>query len=67
MTTFLALYRGDSVNSAKLLALSAQPEMVRDFAGRILRESEEPSADAVINELEHGRRRALQLVRNEAQ
>lgn len=35
-TTFLALYRGDSVSAAKLIALTAEPELVRDFAGRML-------------------------------
>ena len=63
MTTFLALYRGESVGGAKLLALTAEPELVRDFASRLLREStpnEDP--DPVLEELERGRRGALRLV-----
>ena len=36
MTTFLALYRGESVSVAKLLALTAEPTVVREFATRLL-------------------------------
>jgi hypothetical protein len=64
-TTFLALYRGESVSGAKLLALTAEPEIVRDFVGRLLAEPE-AEEDAVALELERGRRRALQLVKSEA-
>lgn len=66
-TTFLALYRGESVAAAKLLALTAEPELVRDFAERMLATPEEQEPDAVLAELEHGRRRALWLVRGETQ
>jgi hypothetical protein len=62
----LALYRGESVAAAKLLALTAEPELVRDFAERILARPEEQEADAVLAELEHGRQRALDLVKDEA-
>jgi hypothetical protein len=63
--TFLALYRGDSVSAAKLIALTAEPGLVRDFAGRLLAEDEGEDSDPVLEELEGGRRRALQLVRGE--
>ena len=65
-TSFIALYRGESVSGAKLLALTAEPEIVRDFASRLLTEpvAEE---DTVALELERGRRRALQLVKNAAE
>ncbi len=65
-TTFLALYRGESVAAAKLLALTAEPELVRDFAERMLARPEEQEPDAVLAELEHGRQRALELVKDEA-
>jgi hypothetical protein len=64
-TTFLALYRGESVSNAKLLALTADPEIVHDFAGRLLA-GPEAEEDAVALELERGRRRALKLVESEA-
>jgi hypothetical protein len=67
LTTFLALYRGESVAAAKLLALTAEPELVCDFAKRMLARPEEQQPDEVLAELEHGRRRALRLVRSEAQ
>jgi hypothetical protein len=66
-TTFLALYRGESVAAVKLLALTAEPELVRDFAERMLTTPEEQEPDAVLAELEHGRQRALELVKDEAQ
>ena len=66
MTTFLALYRGDSVGASKLVALTAEPSLVADFAARMLQQPEESKSDAVLQELERGQRRALQLVRNEA-
>ncbi len=61
---FLALYVGESVNGAKLLALTAEPQVVRDFAARLLNEPETED-DPVTLELERGRRRALELVKCE--
>ncbi len=66
MTTFLVLYRGDSVGASKLIALTAEPSLVADFAARMLQKPEEREPDAVLQELERGRRRALQLVKSEA-
>jgi len=40
VTTFLALYRGQSVASAELVALSANHQIVEDFVARLLEESE---------------------------
>ncbi len=60
-TTFLALYRGESVNAAKLIALTAQPALVRELAALMLAETED-EADPVTVELERGRRRALQVI-----
>ena len=66
MTSFVALYRGESVGAAKLIAVSAEPQLVRDLAARILAESEDEEPDAALRELERGKRRALQLVKSEA-
>ena len=60
-TTFLALYRGESVSAAKLIALTAQPALVRELAARMLAEPEDET-DPVTAELERGRRRALQVI-----
>lgn len=65
-TSFLALYRGESVSAAKLLALTADPGIVADFAARMLEEPDDRDQDTVIREVERGRRRALQLVQDEA-
>jgi hypothetical protein len=62
MTSFLALYCGESIAGAKIVAVTAEPQLVRDFATQMLAEpKEEP--DPVLGELEDGRRRALELVR----
>ena len=67
MATFLALYRGDSVSAAKLVALTAESSLVGEFAARILKEPDEPEVDPVLRELKRGRRRALELVKSEEQ
>ena len=66
MTTFLALYRGEAVGASKLIALTAEPAIVAHFAARMLSTPGEPEPDAVLYELEQGRRRALRLVKDEA-
>jgi hypothetical protein len=66
LTTFVALYRGDSISAAKLLALSADPALVRQVAAQLLEAPESQETDPVARELENGRRRALQLVKVEA-
>ena len=65
MATFLALYRGDSISAAKLIALTAESSLVGEFAARMLTEPEEPEADPVFRELKRGRRQALELVKSE--
>jgi hypothetical protein len=62
MTSFLALYRGESIAGAKMVAVTAEPGLVRDFAGRMLAEPEQ-EPDFVLRELANGRRCALELVR----
>jgi hypothetical protein len=36
VTSFIALYRGETVSGARIIALSADPQLVRDFAARLL-------------------------------
>ena len=66
LASFIALYRGDSISAAQLVATTADPNLVRDFAERMLSRSEEQEPDAVLRELALGRRRALRLVRDDA-
>jgi hypothetical protein len=42
VTAFLALYRGETVSGARLVALTADPKMVRYFAARLVTEETEP-------------------------
>ena len=65
MTTFLALYHGNTVNSSEILALTADRHIVEDFAARLLREPSESPTDPVVGNIEEGRRRALEVVRDE--
>ncbi len=67
MASFIALYRGESIGAAKLVATTADPQVVRDFAERMLSVPEGQEPDAVLRELELGRRRALRLVRDDAE
>jgi hypothetical protein len=66
LASFIALYHGDTISSAALVATTADPELVRDLAERMLSIPEGEEPDAVLSELAIGRRRALRLVRNEA-
>jgi hypothetical protein len=69
VSTFIALYRGDTVSEAKLVAVSADPGTVADFACRLLGEPAPPQAadnDPVLASIERGRRRALRLIAREA-
>lgn len=69
MQSYLALYRGDTLVTAKLVAVSSDPALVGEFAGRLLTDAALPRpvpADVVLREVERGRRRALRLVAQEA-
>jgi hypothetical protein len=66
LTSFVALYRGETVGAAKMVAVSAEPDLVRDFAARMLAQPLEDESDTILQELERGRRCALELVRREA-
>jgi hypothetical protein len=65
LTSFIALYRGETIGSARLVAATTDFEIVRDFAERMLSVPEGQEPDAVLRELELGRRRALRLVQDD--
>jgi hypothetical protein len=67
VSSFLALYRGETIGAAKVVAVSADPELAAEFAARMLSEPEEQEPDVVLKELRDGRQRALQLVKSEAE
>ncbi len=43
MTAFIALYRGDTVIGAQLVAVTADPTLVRDFTTRLV--SDDPDEE----------------------
>jgi hypothetical protein len=50
MTSFLALYKGETVCGARLVALTADPQMVRDFAARLI--TDEPAEEVTNHQVE---------------
>ena len=66
MTTFLALYRGRTIAEAKMVAVTAAPELVAIVAAHLLDTAQPQSDDPVITTIERGRRGALHLIRQEA-
>lgn len=67
MASFIALYRGESVATAELLVVTSDPTIVRDFADRMLDEPPPPTADPAVAAKHEGRRRGLEVVRDEAE
>jgi hypothetical protein len=66
MTTFIALYRGQTLNDARLIALSSDPTIISDFTTRLISEPLRED-DPALRELTKGRRRALKVVQQENQ
>ncbi len=65
MGTFVALYRGRTIAESTIVAVSADPALVADFAARLLQQPVEPEAtedDPVLRSVEQGRRKALRLI-----
>lgn len=67
MVSFLALYRGDSVGTAELVAVSTDPDLVARFADEFLQRKSNPSADPIVGVIRDAERRALEQVRDEAE
>ncbi len=61
MTNLIALYRGDSLSSIKMVALSSDENLVSDFTKRMLREND-PSGDPVLDAIQDGQRKALETI-----
>jgi hypothetical protein len=66
MTTFLALYRGKTIAEAKMIAVTADPELVTAVATHLLDTPQPHDADPVIMTLERGRRGALRFIKQDA-
>jgi hypothetical protein len=53
MTTFLALYRGHTIMSAELVAVSADQALVKDFGRRLVTDEPGVGSDALMDEHVH--------------
>ena len=62
-TSFLALYRGETVSGARIIALSADPAIVREFTARLL-ENNPRSREELGPHDGDERRQALRVVRD---
>lgn len=65
MTNFLALYRGPNPNEAQVVAVTCDPDLIDLVATRLLAQPHR-AEDAVVDALQHGRRRALQMIRDDS-
>lgn len=63
-TTFVTIYHGKTIASAKMIGVTTDPETVACVAERILEESKATGrrGDSVISHLEAGRRGALRRI-----
>ena len=60
---FVAIYVGDSIASAKIAAASADSDLVREVAQKMLCGLEaRPDSDPSIQAIGRGRKKALQLI-----
>ncbi len=64
MTSFIAIYRGQTIGDAKLIAVSADASVVAEVSSRLLKNALD-NEDKVTSCLEQGRRSALRLIYKE--
>lgn len=64
MPTFLAVYHGQTIAEAQMVAVTADPALVADVASRLLQNERErePDTNPITAALNEGRRQALRLV-----
>lgn len=64
--SFVALYTGDSIATARLIAASANIDLVRSVAERLLYlEQQETQIDVHVKAVREGRQNALSLLLND--
>ncbi len=65
--TFLALYRGSTIGTAELVAVTTDPKLIGEVASAMLTaDAGDDPEDPAVSAVKDGRRRALQLVQDEA-
>lgn len=62
MITFLAVYRGRTIDSARLVGISVDRKLLKYVVTALLDEKSSRGDDPVVAELDSGRRRALNLI-----
>ena len=67
MLSFVAVYRGQSVTSAQLVAVSADRDLVALACQRLLETEGPVDGDPVVGSLSQARQHALRLIRDELQ
>ena len=69
MTSFIALYRGDNIRDAKMVAVTGDPKVVAHVVAQLLADPQQQpeNDDPALHALESGRRHALRLIKCEAQ
>lgn len=67
MVNYIALFRGVSPDNARLVCVTADPVVVRQLASHLLAVERQFSADPVTTAIDTGQRRALRVIRQEAQ
>lgn len=65
-TAFLALYYGNTISSAKLVATTVEPRLVAYIARELLK-SQPQVLDEILATVERGRRDALKLILKDAE
>jgi hypothetical protein len=65
MVTYAALYRGESLATAQVIAVSSDPDVVCIIAENMLKRSPqvEETGDAITDAVTLGRRNALKIIR----
>jgi hypothetical protein len=66
MKTFLALYRGKAIRTAKLVAVTIDPGLVSMVADHLLRVPEAHTDDPILEALAQGERHALHWMTQQA-
>jgi len=70
MLSYVGVYRGKSVGSAHLVAVSSDPVIVADVSERMLSQADdcsEAEPDPIVRRLKDGRREALKALLREIQ
>lgn len=65
MTSYIALFRGNSIEDAQIIAVSADPDVVSRFASELLEDpnySEAKNPDPILKPILEGKRQALRMI-----